>query len=148
MRRGPAELVKSCVDLRADSVQRLGQILVGFLLSHETRQSLCVDLATWNPPTTGVLLSRVEDPVGDRNGSLHGSLSITLPTCAGPGSLPFSDLDRNDHLDRIARFKLETVQPGSCLATEDRSSGRPIQGCSQSPECCWISGWRNTRLIT
>jgi hypothetical protein len=64
----PGRLVKSCVDLRADPVQPLGPIVVGFLFGHKTRQSLCVDLATWNPPTTGVLFSRVEDPVGDRNG--------------------------------------------------------------------------------
>jgi len=72
-RRGPAELVESSVNLRADSVQRLRKVLVGFLLSHETRQSLCVNLAAWNPAAAGVPLSRVEDPVGDRHGGLHNS---------------------------------------------------------------------------
>src|ERR1700687_3379198 len=58
---------------RAASFHRLRKVLVGFLLSHETRQSLCVNLAAWNPAAAGVPLSRVEDPVGDRHGGLHNS---------------------------------------------------------------------------
>ena len=70
LRRSPSELVKTCVDLRADAIQCPGQLLVRVLLGHETRQCLCVNLAAWYPPAAGVLLSRFEDTVRDRDGSL------------------------------------------------------------------------------
>jgi hypothetical protein len=54
-------------------------------------------------------------------------------------------LDSSDLAEVLRRDDLETVQPGGCLTAEDRTSGRPIEGCSKSPECGWISGWRNTR---
>jgi hypothetical protein len=40
------------------------------------------------------------------------------------------------------------MEPSRGLAAEHRTRGCQFQGRSESPECCWVSVWGNTRPFT